>query len=266
MRNSEHEDPLYDTFGVEVLRSIARRSIAMMDYFTIETRLCEILDLSRRPVAVTFSEAPPAGITKFAGEEPSGCSFWQLAAGGMTFYTVPHDHRNCAVGCYAHNFPLPAERAGELERAFSQMTSSGYIKMEEISSIPRMKQAPQAVIYSPLGNTPTEPDLVIFVTRPMQAMVLQEAALRTGAGLQLSAFGRPTCMSLPTVLNQDMVTSAGCLANRVYTGLADDELYVLVPGKILQNIAEAVQGIADSNEKITEYHRARRKSLGIPME
>lgn len=238
----------------------------MLDYSAIEVSLCEILDLPRRPVAVTFREKPPAGVPKFAGEEPSGCSFWQLASGGMTFYTVPRDHCNCAIGCYTHKFPLPAERAEELERAFSQLTSSGYINMEEISSIPRMKKAPKAIVYSPLGNTPTNPDLVIFITRPMQAMVFQEAALRLGIGLQHSALGRPTCMSLPTALGQEMVTSAGCLGNRVYTGLDEDELYVLIPGKILGRIAASVDGIAEVNSKITEYHRERRRSLGTPIE
>ena len=148
----------------------------MLDYSTIETRFCEILDLRRRPVAVTFREKPPMGIPKFAGEEPSGCSFWQLASGGMTFYTVPADHRNCAMGCYTHKFPASPDQVEELKHAFSQLTSSGYIKMEDISSIPRMKKAPKAVVYSPLGNTPTDPDLVVFVVRPMQAMVFQEAA------------------------------------------------------------------------------------------
>ena len=184
----------------------------------------------------------------------------------MTFYTVPSDHCNCAVGSYTHNFSLSPERAEELERALSLMTSSGYLKMEEIASIPRLKQAPKAVIYSPLGDTPTDPDLVIFVVHPMQAMILQEAALHTGVGLQLSLFGRPTCMSLPTALAQGMVTSAGCLGNRVYTGLDEDELYVLVPGPVLQRIADAVQGIAESNSKITDYHRQRRKSLKTPFE
>jgi len=108
--------------------------------------------------------------------------------------------------------------------------------------------------------------LVIFVVHPMQAMILQEAALHTGVGLQLSLFGRPTCMSLPTALAQGMVTSAGCLGNRVYTGLDEDELYVLVPGRVLQRIADAVQGIAESNSKITDYHRQRRKSLKTPFE
>jgi uncharacterized protein (DUF169 family) len=237
-----------------------------MDYSVIEQRLCEIIGLSRRPVAVIFRDNLPVGIPKFAGEEPSGCSFWQLAAGGMTFYTLPHDHSNCSVGSYAHSFRQAPDEAEDLKRALLQMTDSGCIRMEETASIPRMKKAPRAVIYSPLGNTPADPDFVIFVTRPMQAMVLQEAALRTGTGLQLSSFGRPTCMSIPAVLNQEMVTSAGCLGNRVYNGLAEDELYVLVPGKILQKIADAVQGIAESNARIAEFHRERRKPRGIPIE
>ena len=238
----------------------------MMDYSLLERELRETLGLARRPIAVAFRETPPAGVAKFAGQEPSGCSFWQIAAGGMTFYTVPADHCNCAMGSYTHNFSLPQEHAAELEKALSLLTSSGYIKMEEIPSIPHLKQAPGAVIYSPLGDTPTDPDLVIIVGRPMQALVLQEAAMRVGIGLQLSLFGRPTCMSLPSVMNQGMVTSAGCLGNRVYTDLGEDDLYVLVPGRFLQKIADEVRSIAESNSKIADYHRGRRKSFRTPLE
>ncbi len=238
----------------------------MMDYSVLEVRLCESLGLSRCPVAVTFRESPPAGVTKFAGAEPSGCSFWQLAAGGMTFYTVASDHCNCAVGSYTHNFSISPERAEELERDFSRLTGSGYVKMEEIPSIPRLSKTPSVVIYSPLGSTPTDPDLVVFVVRPMQAMIFQEAALRTGIGLQLSLFGRPTCMSLPTALMQGMVTSAGCLGNRIYTGLGEDELYVIIPGRFVQKIADAVLAIAESHSKIAEYHHERRRSLRTRIE
>ena len=237
-----------------------------MDYSILELELCETLGLSRRPVAVAFREGPPAGVPKFSGAEPSGCSFWQIAAGGMTFYTVPGDHCNCAMGSYTHNFRLPSERAEDFEQALSHLTGSGYVKMEEIPSIPRLNQAPNAVVYSPLGNTPLDPDLVIIAARPMQVMMLQEAAMRAGIGLQISLFGRPTCMSLPTALNQGMVTSAGCIGNRVYTGLREDELYVLVPGPVLKKIADEIQAIADSNSKLTGYHQSRRKSIRSPLE
>jgi uncharacterized protein (DUF169 family) len=237
-----------------------------MDYSILELELCETLGLSRRPIAVAFRESPPIGVPKFAGEEPSGCSFWQLAAGGMTFYTVPDDHCNCAMGSYTHNFSLTPERAAEFEQKLSLMASSGYIKMDEIPSIPRLKQTPNAVVYSPLGDTPTEPDLVIFVARPMQVMILQEAAMRVGIGLQLSLLGRPTCLSLPMAMTQGLVTSGGCLGNRVYTGLAEDELYVLVPGRVLQKIADEIHAITESNSKITEYHQRRRKTIKTTFE
>jgi len=47
----------------------------MIDYHSVEQRLSEALGLGRRPVAVTFLDAPPAGVARFAGSEPSGCSF-----------------------------------------------------------------------------------------------------------------------------------------------------------------------------------------------
>lgn len=232
-----------------------------MDYSIMEFKLSEMLGLSRRPVAIMFRESAPASVAKFAGTEPSGCSFWQLAAGGMTFYTVPGDHCNCAVGNYTHNFSISPGHAGELEQALSRLSSSGYVKMEEIPSIPRLNHAPQIVVYSPLGNTPLDPDVVIVVARPMQVMVIQEAGVRANVGLQLSLFGRPTCMSLPIALGQGMVICAGCLGNRIYTGLDDDELYVLLPGKVLRKVVTEVQSIVESNTKLANYYRARRKSL-----
>jgi hypothetical protein len=75
----------------------------MTDWREIERRLTEAVGPRRRPVAVAFRAAPPAGVPRFAGRQPSGCSFWRLAAEGRGFYTVPADHANCAIGSYTHN-------------------------------------------------------------------------------------------------------------------------------------------------------------------
>ena len=85
---------------------------------------------------------------------PSGCSFWRLAAEGRFFYTVPNDHYNCPIGSYTHNISLPPDRAPELEQTLSLMAGAGYIKMEEVPSIPRLPQTPDSVVYAPLGETP----------------------------------------------------------------------------------------------------------------
>jgi hypothetical protein len=62
-------------------------------------------------MAVAFLEAEPAGMQKFEGTEPSSCSFWQLAARGLTFYPVPGKHFNCAVGAYTHGIALSRTNA-----------------------------------------------------------------------------------------------------------------------------------------------------------
>ena len=48
----------------------------------LEKQFAARLSMSRRPVAVTFLDREPAGIEKFSGSEPAGCSFWRLAAAG----------------------------------------------------------------------------------------------------------------------------------------------------------------------------------------
>ena len=96
----------------------------MANWAELEKRFAARLALGRRPVAVTFLDAIPAGIAKFSGTEPAGCSFWRLAAAGRTFYTVPADYFNCAVGAYTHSIELPPERVGETEATLGYSVAS----------------------------------------------------------------------------------------------------------------------------------------------
>ena len=138
------------------------RYARMNDYGRIERDLMVQLSLKHRPVAVTsMSDAPP-GVEKFEGVQPSGCSFWKLAASGRSFYTVAADHYNCPIGSHTHNIPLPPERAHELTDTLGFMTGIGYIRVEEVPAIPRLAQTPGVVVYSPLSKTPVDPDVVLF--------------------------------------------------------------------------------------------------------
>src|SRR5262245_23381530 len=86
----------------------------MGTWSALEQILMSSLSLPRRPVAVAFRDTAPRGVARFAGIEPSGCSFWRLAAAGQAFYTTPADHYNCPIGSHTHGFTLPAPRAAEL--------------------------------------------------------------------------------------------------------------------------------------------------------
>jgi uncharacterized protein (DUF169 family) len=232
----------------------------MPNYADIERVLTEALDLPRRPVAVAFLDTAPAGVAPFTGTLPSGCSFWTLAAQGRTFSTVAADHYNCPIGSYTHNIPLPQPREPELTQTLSLMVEIGYIRMEEVSAIPRAPKTPAVVVYAPLGETPVTPDAVIVSGPPGRLMLLHEAATRGGIEVQ-PLFGRPTCMAIPASMGNAVVSSMGCIGNRIYTGLPDSDMYTSIAGQQIEAVASQLATITRANAALTAYHTERRTTL-----
>jgi uncharacterized protein (DUF169 family) len=107
----------------------------------------------------------------------------------------------------------------------------------------------------------TPPDVVIAGGRPAPLMRLQEAAARAGAASNLPLLGRPTCMALPAAMAHGSVMSTGCIGNRIYTGLGDDELYVMIPGNRLEDVVRELRVIQKANLALQEYHQQRKVSL-----
>jgi uncharacterized protein (DUF169 family) len=229
----------------------------MSNWNEFEEQFTARLGLDRRPVAVTFLDKEPANVPKFSGNEPAGCSYWRLAAAGRTFYTVPADHFNCAVGAYTHNVQLPADRVQETEATLGMMFNLGYVRPEEVPGIPRLAKEPVAVVFAPLGDSPVDPSVVLFSA----AMLLNEASLRAGASSTLPLLGRPSCMALPAAFAHGTVTTLGCIGNRVYTNLSADEFYVAVPGAKIAAVFDALGTITSANAALEEYARGRQAAL-----
>jgi uncharacterized protein (DUF169 family) len=233
----------------------------MANWQELEKQFTSRLSMGRRPVAISFLDAVPSGVAKFSGTEPAGCSFWRLAAAGSTFYTVPADHFNCAVGAYTHNIQLPPDRVQETEATLGLMFNLGYVRPEEVPGIPRLAKEPAAVVFAPLGDAPVAPSVVLFTCRSSASMLLNEASIRAGAASALPLLGRPSCMAIPAALAHGTATSLGCIGNRVYTGLGEDEIYVVVPGAKLEAVADQLGVITSANAALEEYARGRQASL-----
>jgi uncharacterized protein (DUF169 family) len=184
-----------------------------------------------------------------------------LAAAGRSFYTVPADHFNCAVGAYTHNVQLPPDRVQETEAMLGMMFNIGYVRPEEVPGIPRLPQEPAAVVFAPLGDAPVAPSVVIFACKTGSAMLLNEASIRAGASSPLPLLGRPSCMALPAALAHGTVTTLGCIGNRVYTDLGPDEMYVVVPGAKIEAVSEALGIIGTANATLEEFARGRQAAL-----
>ena len=232
----------------------------MSDYRALEERIQSVLGAPRRPVAIAFKDVAPQGVARFEGSEPSSCSFWRIAAGGRTFYTVPSNHFNCPIGGYTHN-ALTADRMPELQQVLTLMSDIGYVRMEEVPGVFHMQEPAQVIVYSPLGDAPMAPTVVLAAGKPARVMMLAEAATRAGAMSSLPLLGRPTCMAIPAALSGGAVMSSGCIGNRVYTDIGEDELYVVLRGSDLERIAQEIDTIYSANQTLTQYHQERRRTL-----
>ena len=59
------------------------------------------------------------------------------------------------------------------------------------------------------------------------------------------------------------MTSLGCIGNRVYTEMADDELYFALPGGQLGRVVEKLAVIVNANRELEKYHRAKLATIGV---
>lgn len=223
------------------------------------TQLNDLLGLKRSAVAVKFQDNAPDGVPKIDEAAVSGCTYWKLAAEGQTFYTDAADHYGCPVGSHTHGIDLPEENAKELEGLVGTMVELQYLSMDEVPGIPQLAGDFGVAIYAPLAEASFEPDVILVSGNAKQMMVLAEAAHAAGIGSDGSVVGRPTCAAIPAVIKSgSTATNLGCIGNRVYTELGDDDLYFVLSGTQLDTIVKKLAIIANANQELEKFHQVRR--------
>ena len=232
-----------------------------MESRTSATRLKSLLGLASNPVAVAFSDAPPAGLSRIESPAVSGCTYWKLAAEGRAFYTEAEDHFGCPVGAHTHNAVMPAEKRQELEGMVGTMVQLEYIRMEEIPQIPQRRRPMAIASYAPLEGVTFRPDAVLVRGNARAIMLLAEAASAAGAPVHGGVMGRPTCAFIPVTVDEGQAAaSAGCIGNRVYTGLGDDDMYFSIPGRQLEAVVAKLETVVSANRGLERFHRERLKA------
>jgi uncharacterized protein (DUF169 family) len=224
------------------------------------TRVLDSLNLAWKPVAIGFMSTPPAGLPRIDRALPAGCAYWKRASEGTGFYTTPDDHQGCTVGAFTHNVELTEEKKSELESVVGTMISLEYLSGDEVPALPRRPEPMQIAAYAPLAEATFTPDVVVFRGNARQLMLVSEAARSAGIfGAEHGAIlGRPACAMLPHAASTgDAVASFGCIGNRVYTNLDDDEFYVTVPGRALERTLERLAVVLNANEQLNAFHQGR---------
>lgn len=222
------------------------------------TQLHELLALRIQPVAIAFRDQAPSGVAHVAQREPAGCGYWRRAQAGEVFYTDATDHKGCPIGAHTHGVPVSNEESQQLQGLVQTMVGLEYLKMEEVPAIPTRKQPFAVAIYAPLDAAPVPPDVVLVRGNARQLMLLAEAAQSAGVAGATPTMGRPTCAVIPEAINAERTSASfGCIGNRVYTGLADDEAYFAIPGAALDAIEARLRVIVHANAELEKFHRAR---------
>lgn len=230
----------------------------------MKRELQQQLGITRAPIAIGFLDEIPFGVEAWnGGAVPAGCSFWRSAMEGRSFYTVPSDHYNCAVGAYTHAISVPAERGNALMDTIGFMVGSGYLQMAEVPGIPVLPAAPKYIAYSPAESAVFPADVVLLAAKPASAMLIYEAALRAGAGDALThTLGRPGCAVLPlSVKTGQAALSFGCKGNRTFTGLPDEELYVSIAGPKWEAVESALTEILSANKVMGAHYKEHQAAV-----
>lgn len=221
------------------------------------------LGLANSPVAIAFTTDAPEDVDRIDGSLAASCSYWREAGNGRSFYTTADDHTRCPVGAFTHGVPLSHEQTSELHSVIGMMTDLKYVKKEEIPLIPHRTETMRFAVYAPLNGATFAPDAVIFRGNPRQIMLLSEAARAAGVFDAGAVMGRPACAMIPQAVTARVgVSSVGCIGNRVYTGLGDDELYITVPGPAVGGVLEQLATVLSANAALEQFHRDRARQFG----
>jgi uncharacterized protein (DUF169 family) len=231
------------------------------DASAIARTLADSISLSLPPIAICFTDKLPAGIRNWTGRVPAGCRFWQEAATEV-FATSASDHDLCAIGMFTHN--LETTEAQDIDRgdALKVFAELGYVREQDIASIPVLGPQPTYVVYGPLASIPLAPDVVLLFAKADQMLILSEASQQVEGGLP-PAMGRPACAIVPQAFNTGRAAlSLGCCGARAYLDVLTDEVALwAIPGSKLNLYLERIVALAKANAVLTTFHQIRREDV-----
>lgn len=228
-----------------------------------ERTMKTLLNLRQEPIGIAFLETIPDDLPRIDRRAAASCSYWALAAAGQRFYTLPEDHFGCPIGALVHGLTLPPPVKEELQSTVQTMLALKYLCPDEPSTLPRVGRSFRAIIYSPLDAMADRADVGVVIGKAKTLMLLTEAAYQIGLPAD-TVMGRPACGMIAHVLStQRAVTNLGCIGNRVYTGIGDDEFYFAFPGAKLLELIETLPVIQQANRELEHHHEVRLRAASV---
>jgi uncharacterized protein (DUF169 family) len=227
--------------------------------------LMEWLVLDTHPIALAFRDAPPEECEISEDAVPSACSFCRKAESGLIFAPA-QAHHNCPIGAMVMGFDLPDRISQQLMQMVEVMTACGYVRGTEPAHLPaNPKPGAKGVLYGPLSDFPSPPDVILAWLTPAQAMLWNEATgdAEWDAGTTPLVTGRPACAAIPVSLHQERpALSLGCAGMRTFTSIGDERLLAVLPGSAMATFCDEIARTGEANAKMKTIYNDRLAGIG----
>lgn len=223
-----------------------------MSHKTTATELKELLGLKGSPVAVKLIEDAsgiPDGYEKVP-EKSRHCQFVQDARlKGMKGYATKEEHM-CKGGAGVmgiETLPEQVANGSTYHKLGNFKTAEG--ALDTVNAIPKSTGRHHASLYSPLETAEFEPDVIVIVATPRQALRLSQAYLHEKGGRVSSDYSgiQSLCADAVVAVKERGVPNMtlGCNGSRKFSGIAEEEVILGIPPKNLPAIVEALKGFKE---------------------
>jgi uncharacterized protein (DUF169 family) len=218
-------------------------------YKELSQKIKDKLGLEKSPVAVKLvlkEEDIPEGIPKI-DETIRHCEMVQKAAQGATFYATVAEQK-CKGGASAIGLMEAPEKVktGEMYHSLKRFSSLGSAK-RTMDAIPKIDPIMRAIAYAPLETTPFDPDVVVIIANPKQAMEMAQAMVYTLGGRVEADFAgiQSLCADAvagPYTRKRPNIT-LGCSGSRGYANIKPDEVIVGMNGENIGCFVNALDAL-----------------------
>ena len=237
------------------------------DWRALADRLAAALKPFAPPLAISFhapGETPPAARVEprypepnehgRTGQAPAGCVFW-IQGASRAFATGAADHANCSVGSYTHGFLTLEEAAGKDD--VGAVLEAGWVDQAAVTALPHVAERPESVVYGPLAERRTPPDVVLLRINGLGLMTLKDAFP------ELPIEGKPQCHVVALAKERNVVAaSVGCALSRSRTGMRPEEMTCVIPGRRLAEVVETLEATVGLDRAMASYASADAKRFG----
>lgn len=219
-------------------------------YDMVSEKIKENLGLTKSPVAIKFvlrKDDIPEGVKKLENGIRH-CEMVQKASQGEIFYATAEE-QTCKGGAAALGLMEPPEKVktGEMYQSLGRFSSLGSAKrtMEEI---PKIEHMMYALIYAPLEKATFDPDVIVIISNPAQAMKLAQAMVYTLGGRVEADFAgiQSICADAvagPFTRKRPNIT-LGCSGSRKFADIQSDEVIVGMNGENIGCIVNALENMS----------------------